>query len=173
MKIIFTYSIAACIFFALHSCGTDKPVEQPKTISKAQTDSLMIEMEKRYNQMEEDRIKNYISTHFPMEQAESGYWYTIRKKNPKGKEIKDMSLVRYTRVVGLCDATECYRDTMLLKVGNGNEIKGMHHALKMLREGEAATFIFPSYLAHGLLGDMNKVPPKSELIYEVEILEVQ
>lgn len=156
----------------LASCAGDPP-KQPVKISKAKADSMIIEMEKRYNQMEDDRIRNYIANHAPMQQTSSGYWYLIRKQNPKGKQIKDRSLVRYHRIVSLCNSTECYNDTMLLKIGNGVEIKGIHDALTMLKEGEAATFIFPSYLAHGLLGDMNKVPPKSELIYEVEVLEVQ
>lgn len=170
-----TFLIAA--FFSalafLFSCGPEQPARQKPRLTKAQADSLVIEMEKKYNQMEEDRIRDYISRHAPMERTQSGFWFLVTKKNEKGAKIEDGSLVRYSRVVSLCNATECYRDTNLLKVGNGQEITGMHEALKMLRSGESAIFIFPSYLAHGLLGDMNKVPPKSELVYEVTILDVK
>jgi FKBP-type peptidyl-prolyl cis-trans isomerase FkpA len=166
--LVFFFPVA--LFF---SCGPEQPVAHQKKLSKAQTDSMIIEMETRYNQMEEDRIRDYISRHAPMERAPSGYWYLITKKNEKGKKIEDLSLVRYSRIVSLCNSQEVYRDTNIVKVGNGQEITGMHAAMKMMKSGESALFIFPSYLAHGLLGDMNKIPPKSEVVYEVTILDVK
>jgi FKBP-type peptidyl-prolyl cis-trans isomerase FkpA len=33
--------------------------------------------------------------------------------------------------------------------------------------------ILPSHLAHGLLGDDNKIPPKASVIYELELLSLR
>jgi FKBP-type peptidyl-prolyl cis-trans isomerase len=30
----------------------------------------------------------------------------------------------------------------------------------------------PPYLAHGILGDENKIPPRSIIVYDVEVLEI-
>jgi FKBP-type peptidyl-prolyl cis-trans isomerase FkpA len=170
----FFFLISITSFLHIFSgCNENSEEKPPLKITKKQMDSITVEMETKYNQMEEDRITDYISRHVPMEKSERGFWFTITKKNPSGKVIQDMSMVKYKRVVSLCNSQELYNDEMILTIGNGNEIPGMHDALKMLRKGEEAIFIFPSYLAYGLIGDQNKVPPKSELIYEVKIIDVQ
>lgn len=173
MKYLSVFLLSFLLLAIVTGCGGE-PIEKPPVrITKKQMDSLTVDMETKYNQMEEDRITDYISRHIPMQKSERGFWFVITKKNADGKEIKDMSMVKYSRIVSLCNAQELYNDEMILTIGNGNEIPGMHDALKMLRKGEEATFIFPSYLAYGLLGDQNKVPPKSELIYEVKVIDVQ
>jgi FKBP-type peptidyl-prolyl cis-trans isomerase len=42
----------------------------------------------------------------------------------------------------------------------------------MLREGDKARFILPPHIAHGLLGDENRIPPRSVIVYEVELLNI-
>ena len=158
--------------FVLLACNPD--VKKPKIeVSKKQIDSMVEDLEKKYNRMEEDRIRDYISRHEPMQRTSVGFWYVVNLKNESGRQIKDGDLVRYNREISLCNSELLYKDDNILKIGQGNEITGMHDALKLMRKGEKATFIFPSFLAHGLLGDMEKVPPKSELIYKVEILDVK
>ena len=75
----FSRNIFFLFLIGLSSCGPETPVNDRPKMTKAQTDSLIIEMEKSYNKMEDDRIKSYISTHLPMEQTESGYWFAITK----------------------------------------------------------------------------------------------
>jgi FKBP-type peptidyl-prolyl cis-trans isomerase FkpA len=154
------------------SCGGDKKVEKPK-ITKRVIDSMVENLEIKFNKMEDDRIRDYISRHEPMVKTKMGFWYVVNEKNEKGREIKDGNLVKYKRDISLCNSDALYNDVNILKIGQGNEISGMHQALKLLRNGEKATFIFPSFLAHGLLGDLEKVPPKSELVYKVEIIDVK
>ncbi|MGE5317418.1 MAG: FKBP-type peptidyl-prolyl cis-trans isomerase, partial [Chloroflexota bacterium] len=39
--------------------------------------------------------------------------------------------------------------------------------------GDHAKFVIPSHLGFGLIGDQNKVPPKSTLIYDIELLDLK
>jgi FKBP-type peptidyl-prolyl cis-trans isomerase FkpA len=39
--------------------------------------------------------------------------------------------------------------------------------------GDKAILILPSHLAHGLVGDENKIPPKASVIYELELLSLK
>jgi FKBP-type peptidyl-prolyl cis-trans isomerase FkpA len=177
MKTYFSILVFS-ITLIFSACGSGKDDSARKyrkpPMSQKQLDSLIIEAEKAYNKMEEDNIKSYISSHqYEMQRTQSGYWYMITKPNPKGKVIADGTYVRYSRKISLCDGTECYSDTNLIKVSQGQEITGMHDALKRMKSGEKGVFIFPSYLAHGLMGDAYKIPPKSELVYEVEIIEAK
>lgn len=170
---LFLLTLLQFSMLGILSCGPEKNKNNPIKITKAKSDSLMAEMEKAYNKMEEDRILNYISMHHSMKKSEKGFWYYISKEQQKGKQINESSIVKYSRKISLCNGTLCYSDIISLKVGNGNEITGMHDALPLFKQGEIVTLIFPSYMAQGLMGDNNKIPPKSELIYTVEILDVK
>lgn len=58
------------------------------------------------------------------------------------------------------------------RIGSGGVESGLEEAILKLRKGDHAKLVIPSYLAHGLAGDQDKIPPKATLIYDVEILEL-
>jgi len=41
----------------------------------------------------------------------------------------------------------------------------------LMNKGAKAKFILPSHLAHGLLGDENKIPSNATVIYDIELLD--
>ncbi len=49
---------------------------------------------------------------------------------------------------------------------------GLEEGILMMRQGDHARFIIPSHLAFGLLGDMNKIPPRASLVYELELKKI-
>ena len=60
-----------------------------------------------------------------------------------------------------------------LKVGAGQVIKGWDEGISLLRVGEKAKFIIPYQLAYGESGRAPMIPAKSDLIFDVEIMDVQ
>lgn len=60
-----------------------------------------------------------------------------------------------------------------LKVGAGQVIKGWDEGLALLHKGEKAKFIIPYILAYGEQGRSPVIPPKSDLVFDVEIIDVQ
>ena len=50
---------------------------------------------------------------------------------------------------------------------------GLHEALKYLKVGDKAIIILPHFAAHGILGDMNKIPPLSTVVYDIEVLDAK
>jgi FKBP-type peptidyl-prolyl cis-trans isomerase FkpA len=48
---------------------------------------------------------------------------------------------------------------------------GIHKAVQFMKKGDKALILIPSHLAHGLLGDMNKIPPQTPIIYDIYILD--
>lgn len=60
-----------------------------------------------------------------------------------------------------------------LKVGSGQVIPGWDEGLALLRKGEKAKFIIPYKLAYGEHGRPPQIPAKSDLIFDVEIVDVQ
>ncbi len=49
---------------------------------------------------------------------------------------------------------------------------GLHEAVQRLSPGDSAIIIIPSYRAHGLIGDMDKVPMRSTIVYHIGLVSV-
>ncbi len=44
---------------------------------------------------------------------------------------------------------------------------GLHEAIQLMSPGDSATLIIPSYRAHGLIGDMDRIPMRSTVVYHI------
>ena len=57
-------------------------------------------------------------------------------------------------------------------VGMDNVESGLHEAIQHLSPGDSAVIIIPSYRAHGLIGDQDKVPMRSSVVYRIGLVSV-
>lgn len=55
-------------------------------------------------------------------------------------------------------------------VGMDDVESGLHEAIQHLSPGDSALIIIPSYRAHGLIGDMDKVPMRSSVVYRIGLV---
>jgi FKBP-type peptidyl-prolyl cis-trans isomerase FkpA len=53
-------------------------------------------------------------------------------------------------------------------VEHENAESGIQRGIQQLSKGDKAILLIPSYLAHGLLGDMGKIPPQMPIVCRVE-----
>ena len=58
-------------------------------------------------------------------------------------------------------------------VGRGGVESGLEEAILKLRKNSTAILILPAHLAHGLIGDGNKVPPRATLVYRLKVVDKQ
>lgn len=49
---------------------------------------------------------------------------------------------------------------------------GLHEGIQSLSPGDSALIIIPSYRAHGIVGDMDRIPPRSTLVYHLGLVRV-
>jgi peptidylprolyl isomerase len=56
-------------------------------------------------------------------------------------------------------------------LGVGRVIPGWEEGIAMLSKGSKAKFIIPAHLAYGEQGSGNVIPPNSDLIFEVELID--
>jgi hypothetical protein len=49
---------------------------------------------------------------------------------------------------------------------------GLHEAIQLLSPGDSALFIIPSYRAHGLVGDMDRIPMRSTVVYRIGLVKL-
>lgn len=79
-------------------------------------------------------------------------------------------------VISLLDGTVCYKtnpdEVIEFKVDNSQVETGIQEAIKLMREGGKAKLIIPSHIAHGLIGDMTKIPPLSTLLVDIKLVKI-
>ena len=64
-------------------------------------------------------------------------------------------------------------DTIFFKLGHSKQMKGLNHAIKLLKTGDNAKIIIPSYLGFGMSGYKNSVLPYSTLLLNVKLLNIK
>lgn len=149
----------------------------PSLLTEKQAKEELIPSHRMYVKQEEDEIKQYIKQHnYQMQSTPSGIYYMITQHGT-GIQPEVNDVVKVTYCISLLDGTLCYdskKDGLKeFKVGKDVEESGVHQAVQLMHQGDKGTFIIPSYLAMGLVGDRNKIPPGAVVIYEINLLEVK
>ncbi len=173
-------SLALTIFIVLCTTSCDnRPKEQPSILVVTQKDveEKSKEANKQYTLRERDELNIYLKNHSEkFKQTGSGLYYCILKSTNKPK-AKNEQLATIAYEIRLLDGTFCYSSKedgeKKIVIGGDNIETGLHEALQLMHVGEKARFILPSHLAHGLLGDMNKIPPKAVIIYDIDLLGLE
>tara|TARA_B110000285_G_scaffold66984_1_gene76893 strand:- start:133 stop:636 length:504 start_codon:yes stop_codon:yes gene_type:complete len=143
------------------------------------TQEQSIEIHRMWVKDESFKIDRYIERHhWNAISSESGVRYYIYEKG-KGISIEKDMLITVEFEVRLIDSdtTLCYTSDKngahTFLVGMDNVESGLHEAVKYLHVGDRAYVILPHFSAHGLLGDMNKIPPLSTVLYDIYVVDAK
>ena len=169
--------LLSSFFLFLASC-TDKPKQKPIEVDAKKLKEDIVNINKPAVVMEQDEINAYIKAHgYVMQSTGTGLRYMFIKNNNKGKKIKVRDEIKVNYKVWLLDGTLCYssdkKGPKIFAVGADNVESGVHEGVQLMKEGEKALFILPSHLAAGLIGDRAQIPPKSAVVYQIEVIEVK
>jgi FKBP-type peptidyl-prolyl cis-trans isomerase len=167
------FLLISLIFF--FSCNRQKQ-EGKKTVVKQSKESLE-EINRLLVNKDAELIESYVKRHnWNMNTTETGLWYMIYE-NSEGVKIKEGDFVTYNYETRLLDGTLCYSSESLgaksIIAGQGGIESGLEEGLLLLNKGSKARFVLPPHLAHGLIGDENRIPARAILIYDIEILEIK
>ncbi len=124
---------------------------------------------------EQIQIKLFLEQHksWKMTQTGSGLQYYIYKKGD-GEQAKVGDLAQVEMEVSLLDGTVCYKTNAdeyeEFVVDKSNLETGVQEGVKLLQVGDQAKLIIPSHLAHGLVGDLNKIPPLTVIVVDIKLI---
>jgi FKBP-type peptidyl-prolyl cis-trans isomerase FkpA len=123
-----------------------------------------------------DLINAYIKRrNWQMDFTKTGLGFEIYE-NGSGSQVEKGSTITIDYTLSLLDGNICYSSDedgpRSFRVGQGGVEAGLEEGVLMLREGDRARFILPPFLAHGLIGDQARIPPRAVIIYEVSVLKV-
>ena len=169
----FVFLIVFLIFF---SCKNDKK-DIPAVINEQQVKETLINVNKEVAEEESLQIDGYVKRrNLDVITTGTGLRYQIYKKGDGEKaEIGKRAVVVYE--VSLIDGTVCYttkeQGPEEFKIGSDRVESGLQEAICYMRVGDKAKIIIPSHLAHGLVGDFKKIPIRSTIIYDIELIKIK
>jgi FKBP-type peptidyl-prolyl cis-trans isomerase len=126
---------------------------------------------------ESDLIESYINRHhYKMTATGTGLRYFIYKSSNGPKALSGMK-AKVNFEISLLNGQTCYSSKIkgpeTFLIDQDNFESGIHEGIKFMRKGEKALFILPPHLAHGLIGDMNKIPPLTTVVYDIELIALE
>ena len=136
--------------------------------------------EKRYN----DYVANKNAFYSKLDESNaiktaSGLGFLVLKSNPKGQKVVDFKTIKAHFSLFLADgkkiqSTEDTGAPLVFRLDNKQKrmITGFVEGLRMMREGEMARLFVPYYIGFGEAA-YGPFPAKSDLVFEVEILEIE
>lgn len=148
--------------------GQVHPLEKPVNLEKV--NQYLVRKSQR-------QIEGYIRRNrLAMKETGTGLWYDV-VDNGLGPAITKDNWVTLHFQVNLLDGTPCYSSAdngpKSFRVGHGGVETGLEEGILLLHEGDSAVFILPPHLAHGLVGDGQRIPARASLVYRLRVLTVQ
>ena len=136
--------------------------------------------EKRYN----DYVANKNAFYSKLDESNaiktaSGLGFLVLKSNSKGQKVVDFKTIKAHFSLFLADgkkiqSTEDTGAPLVFRLDDKQKplITGFAEGLRMMREGEMARLFVPYYIGFGEAA-YGPLPAKSDLVFEVEILEIE
>ncbi len=171
--------IALLLILAVASCKQPEP-RRPVKVKSGSFFTETVERNRKILASEEALIRHIIEkdTANSYEQSASGFWFHYQKKNDTARYLprpEDGLLLSYNVMTMANDTIYTEEEIGLVPyiVDKQQLFPGLRYAVKLLKEGERATFLFPSSLGYGYHGDNNKIAPLTPLRSTVEIHEIK
>lgn len=157
------------------SCGwRESAVEKPPEADPGK--EQLMGANRQLLERDTELIRKYIARRgWEMQTTSSGLYYFVYEAG-EGEPAQNGDIIRMNYRLSLLDGTLCYTSDedgpLVFRVGKGGVESGLEEAALLLRRGDKARLILPPFLAHGLTGDQNKIPPRTVIVYEVEVISV-
>lgn len=164
------------VFCLLLLCACTEEEKQPKPIQWNMEKST--EMNKELAAEESINIDLYFAQYenWEVKETGTGLRYVILKKTDGALPAAGMDAKTQYKI-SLLDGTEVYKtaadEVDIFRIDKSDMESGIHEGIKRMHVGEKAKLVFPSHLAHGLVGDLQKIPPLSPLVVDIELIGIE
>ena len=161
----------------LVGCGEDQPTQKPVE-DPVWTKEESINMHSTFAAEEEEEIENFLSHRPDWKCTRTGtglrYFIYHKSENKDTARVGDEVLVDFE--ISLLDGTICYsseNDGPESFIVEKTDIEsGLHEGMQYMCTGDKAKFILPSHMAHGMIGDTEKIPPMMPTVYDITLISI-
>lgn len=178
MKLNYANSILLFCVFILFSFSCAEKEKGNEDYTAAELKTILENSNKVKTVREEQDIENYFKRRgLEPQKTGTGVYFVVYEKAKKDTvKIEHMNYVTAMFDISLIDGKLCYstKETgpLEFQVGKADVESGLQEALEFMHQGDKALVLIPSHRAHGLLGDMEKIPSLATVIYDIKIMKV-
>ena len=177
---IATYILLLLLATFVVGCGGGPEPRRPVEVKSGSFFKASVERSKELLAKEEKKILEIIEKDSANEYVYSaaGSWYRLDVVNAEAQynpRPDDLVVMTYN-VIGLNNDTIYTKDdigVLTYKVDKQELFPGLRNSVKLLKEGETATFLFPSSLAYGYHGDDEKIGVNVPIKVTLSILKIE
>lgn len=171
-------AIAWCGLALLTACGGGQ-APPPARVGEGQgtkRDTALMDENKVFAKREIRDIDAWVERQgTSMTVSGTGIRYKLVRNLP-GDTARPDQFATVNYEVFLLDGTRCYASTPgrpeSFKVEHDNVESGLHEAVQHLSPGDSAVIVIPSHRAFGLIGDQDKIPMRSTVIYHLGLVKL-
>ena len=179
MKNIFKILIVILLTLqTIVSCdNNDKTQKSVQTVDKKELEELLIEANINMLSQESAIIDSFVNNkNLNVIKTGTGLRYDIEEAGEgdlivKGNRVSLEYEVRFLNGKLVYSSDKDGIKTFV--VGRGGVESGLEEAILFLRKNSVATIIIPSYLAHGLVGDGNRITQRATLVYKLKVIDIK
>ena len=174
MKYTYLIFALALILMSCDSCTNDKKVVPQMT--QAQIDSMLIAQNRNFHAQEKELLQKFVTEkQWPTTITGTGIHYWIYQQGT-GETVKSEQIAMVEYEVSLLDGTVVYKskpgEKVPVKIGHDNVESGLHEAMLLMKKGDRAKFVLPSYRAFGLTGE-GKIPMNAAVVYDIHLVDIK
>ena len=166
------------LVFSLASCGSPEPRRPVKV--KSGSFNASVERSKKLLALEEGMMNTIMAKDSlrVYEHSAAGAWYYYEQKNEAAAytpQPDDLVTLTYNVISFSNDTIYSGEEIGILKykVDKQELFTGLRNSIKLLKEMETATFLFPSSLAYGYHGDNNKIGINVPIKSTITLLKIE
>ncbi len=166
------------LFFLLSfSCSRDRHRQERTSVPGRVKEETLLRTNRYLVEKDEERIRRFAERHgWQMTRSNTGLWYQIYEHGT-GLRVAEGKKVTIGYEVRLLDGTLCYsskeKGPKTFITGHGSVERGLEEGILLMRQGDKAHLILPPFLAYGVPGDRKMIPPRSVIVYDIEVLKVE
>ncbi|XLS30422.1 gliding motility-associated peptidyl-prolyl isomerase GldI [Flavobacteriaceae bacterium M23B6Z8] len=175
MRKIMLFILAVSLFAG---CNDPQP-RRPISVKSGSFSTKSVERNKELLASEEQLFEDIIKkdTLHDYIRSSNGYWYffNLKKDSSAYQPVTDDVVKISYNIRSVSNDTIYSADQigdLVIKIDKEELFPGLRTGLKLLREGETATFLFPSSMAYGYHGDDDKIGINVPLISTVSLIKV-
>ncbi len=171
------FNIYILLLFVAFSSSCEQSSSDNSSDKKISSKESLIKVNRYLTKTENEDIERYIRRHeWVMSETGSGLRYMVYEAGSGPLATKDQ-MVELEYELSLITGDVVYSSTdngtLVFKIGHGGVETGLEEALLLMKKGDRAKLVIPSHLAHGFIGDDEKIPPRSTVIYDIKIINLK
>lgn len=177
MRIFYNILYVLVFVIVFLSCENSKNNNSSQCIDKKTVSESLIEINKDLLMQESDMIDEYVKKNsLDVVKTGTGLRYQVFECGD-GDYINKGDIVTLKYDLYLLNGELLYSSNnegyKTFIVGRGGVESGLEEVILKLKKNSVSISIIPSYLAHGLIGDGNKIPPQAVIVYKLKVIDVK